>query len=197
MTNKLSKPIIHACVLAAGQSSRFGKTKLTQIFRGLPMVQHALLAAQGACKNRVSLIVGHNADAVIEASGGLADSLILNSNFKNGLGSSIATAVNSTQQIADAVLIILGDQPLVSSQQLKMLIKTWSGSSNEIIASSYSGTEGPPILFPKDSYPSLINLKGELGAKKVMNNIQFSVKKIQLPSAGFDIDTQEDFNNLN
>tara|TARA_B100000927_G_C16425672_1_gene453325 strand:+ start:643 stop:1236 length:594 start_codon:yes stop_codon:yes gene_type:complete len=197
MKKKTSKPIIHTYILAAGQSSRFGKTKLTQIFRGLPLVQHPILAAKSVCKDRVSLIVGHDASSVIKASGDLVDIIISNSNFKKGLGSSISTAVSASKKTADAILIILGDQPFVSAQDLNMILDAWSGSSDEIVASSYDGIEGPPILFPKTTYQYLEDLSEDYGAKYLIKNDEFNLKKIKIPSARYDIDTQQDFDLLN
>ena len=196
MTKKTSKPIIHAYILAAGQSSRFGKTKLTQIFRGLPLVQHSILAAKDACIDKVTLVVGHDANSVIRASGDLADTIISNSNFKKGLGSSISTAVSASKETADAILIILGDQPIVSSLDLTIIVDTWSGSSNEIVASSYDGIESPPILFPKRAYQYLENLCEDFGAKDIIKNNKFNLKKIKIPSAKYDIDTPQDFDLL-
>ena len=196
MTKKRSQPIIHTYILAAGQSSRFGKTKLTQIFRGLPLVQHSILAAKNACKDRVTLVVGHDANSVIKASGDLADTIILNSNFKKGMGSSISTAVNTSKETADAILIILADQPFVSSFELTMIVDAWSGSSNEIVVSSYDGIESPPILFPKTAYHYLENLNEDFGAKDLIKNNKFNLKKIKIPSAKYDIDTKQDFDFL-
>jgi len=196
MTYTSSIPIIHACVLAAGTSSRFGATKLIQIFRDLPLVQHALLAAQGVCKDRVTLIVGYDADAVVVASARLANSVVLNTEFEKGMGTSIAAAIDACRQNADAILIMLADQPLISAQHLTILMTAWSGSDNEIVASEYDGTIGPPILFPRNAYDRLRGLDGESGAKELLQDGQFDVRSIELPLAGYDVDTRQDLDLL-
>ena len=196
MTDQSSKPIIHACVLAAGTSSRFGATKLVQVFRELPLVQHALLAAEGACEGRVSLIVGHDADAVVDASARLANTVVLNAEFEKGMGTSISAATMSCRQDADAILIMLADQPLVTAQHLAALIDAWSGSDNEIVASRYDGANGPPILFPKNAFERLSELDGETGAKPLLQDGQFDVRSIECPLAGRDVDTRRDLDLL-
>jgi CTP:molybdopterin cytidylyltransferase MocA len=196
MTHQSSIPIIHACVLAAGTSSRFGATKLIQSFRELPLVQHALLAAQSVCKGRVTLIVGHDADAVVDAAARLADTVVLNTEFEKGMGTSISAATASCRQDADAILIMLADQPLVTAQHLTALMDAWSGSDNEIVASEYDGTMGPPILFPRNTYDSLRGLDGGSGAKQLLQDGQFDVRSIEFPLAGRDVDTRRDLDLL-
>ncbi|MDG2107444.1 MAG: nucleotidyltransferase family protein [Woeseiaceae bacterium] len=196
MTYQSSLPVIHACILAAGTSTRFGATKLIQVFRSLPLIQHALIAAQGVCKGRVNLIVGHDSNAVIEASAHLANTIVLNKNFKKGIGTSIAAAADSCRQNADAILIMLADQPLVSTQHLATLIASWSGSENEIVASKYNEITGPPILFPRNTFSHLRKLDGESGAKQLLQNGKFDLRKIELPAAKYDVDTPRELNLL-
>lgn len=197
MNHPIPEPVICACVLAAGKSSRFGATKLVQPFRGKPLVQHVLLAAQGACQGRVSLVVGHDQDSVAEASTGLFDALVVNTDFQNGIGTSISAAVKACRESADALLILLADQPLVSDAHIRDLIDAWSGAENEIISSSFDGISCPPILFPRGAYPALSELRGDSGAKSLLSNKEFVVTCMDFPPARFDIDRPEDLQRLN
>ena len=192
MNHQSSKPVVCLCVLAAGTSSRFGATKLVQPYHGKPLVQNVLLAAKGACEGPVTLVVGHDQDAVIEASNGLFDELIVNRDFQNGIGTSIAAAAKACNEDTDALLIILGDQPLVTETHLRHLIGTWSGNENEIISSSFDGITCPPILFAKKAFPALSRLQGDSGAKSLLASDDFVVSTIDFPPAGFDIDRPED-----
>ncbi|NCF73603.1 MAG: NTP transferase domain-containing protein [Gammaproteobacteria bacterium] len=196
MNDQSSTPVVCLCVLAAGTSSRFGATKLVQPYHGKPLVQNALLAAQGACAGRVILVVGHDQDAVSEASNGLFDELIVNRDFQNGIGTSIAAAATACDEDTDALLIILGDQPLVTATHLRHLIDTWSGSDDEIISSSFDGITCPPILFPRKAFAALSRLQGDSGAKSLLENDDFVVSTIDFPPAGFDIDRPEDLHRV-
>ena len=196
MAHHLSQAAVHACVLAAGTSTRFGGTKLVRHFRGKPLVQHALLAAQGACQGRVTLVVGHDEEAVIAASAGLGDKVIVNREHQLGIGTSISAGIRACRDNADVILIVLADQPLVTATHLKELIDNWSGADDEIIASSFAGIVGPPILFPKNAFDTLCNLSGDTGAKKILSNDEFHVSSIDFPPAGLDVDTPDDLRNL-
>ena len=191
-----TEPVIHVCVLAAGTSSRFGATKLVQTLRGKPLLQHALIAANGSCPNRVNLVIGHDQEAVLAASGDLADQIIVNSDYRSGLGTSIAAGVRSCRARADAILILLADQPLITERHLKTLIEQWSGAENEIVVSCFDATSGPPILFPSGAFDALSRLTGDQGAKSVLTNGDFVVRSVKIPAAGVDVDTPDSLREL-
>jgi molybdenum cofactor cytidylyltransferase len=192
MERHSSKSVISACVLAAGSSSRFGATKLVRHFSGKPLVQHARLAAQGACEGMVTLVVGHDWEAVTNASAGLSDSVTLNPDHKLGMGTSIAAGVRTCRKDADAIMIVLADQPLITATHLNDIISTWSGAETEIIASSSDGIVGPPVLFPRAAFGRLCDLRGDAGAKKMLADGAFHVRSVEFPAALLDIDTPED-----
>jgi molybdenum cofactor cytidylyltransferase len=196
MEHRSSQAVVCACVLAAGTSTRFGKTKLVQKLHGKPLVQHALLASQGACEGRVTLVVGHDEAAVMAASSGHSDNVIINRDHQQGIGTSISAAVRECRDGADAILIVLADQPLVTAAHLSQLIDHWSGDDDEIIASAFEGVVGPPILFPKQAFAALCELQGDTGARKILSNKEFRVRSIDFPPAGTDIDTPEDLQKL-
>jgi len=189
-------PVICACVLAAGKSSRFGATKLVQAFRGKPLVQNALIAAKGACEGRVFLVVGHDQDSVVDASANLFDELVVNNEFGFGIGTSICASVRACREDADAVLVILADQPLVTEAHIRDLIDTWSGAENEIVSTSFDGINCPPILFPRGAFSALSELRGDSGAKSLLTNDDFVLTTVDFPPASFDIDRPEDLRRL-
>lgn len=196
MEHRSSQWLIHACVLAAGTSTRFGDTKLVRNLRGKPLLQHALLAAQGACEGLVTLVVGHDQEAVTAAAAELTDNVVVNTEHQSGVGTSISAGVRACRGGADAILIVLADQPLVTAEHLNDLISTWSGSETEIVASAFDEILSPPILFPQHAFDALSELSGDMGAKKILSNKGFNVRTIEFPPASMDIDTIEDHRRL-
>jgi len=196
MIHPKADPVICACVLAAGKSSRFGATKLVQAFRGRPLVQNALIAAQGACEGRVFLVVGHDRNSVVDASASLFDELVVNHDFANGIGTSICASVRACREDADAVLVILADQALVTEAHMRDLIDKWSGAKNEIISTSFDGISCPPILFPSGAFSALSELGGDSGAKFLLANDDFVHISVDFPPARIDIDRPEDLRRI-
>ncbi len=190
------KPVIHACVLAAGASSRYGATKLVQDLHDTPLVQHVLVAAQGACARRVWLVVGHDQENVVAASAGLCENIVVNDEYRAGIGTSIARGVAACRDGADAILIALADQPLITAAHLNEIIVSWSGKDREIVSSCFDGITCPPILFPRTAFDALTGLTGDSGAKALLASGDFDVRSIDFPPAGFDVDTPDDLRRL-
>jgi molybdenum cofactor cytidylyltransferase len=187
---------IFAAVLAAGHSSRFGTTKQAVPLNGVPLVRRALDAATEVCENRVITVIGHDAAVVLKAMNANSGFVVVNEDYEKGLGSSIATAARVCYGSADALLLLLADQPLVTAQHLQQLIDTWSGSRDEIVATAYSGTQGPPVLFPHGAFDALRSLTGDRGARTILNDSRFSLKTVQFEQAAVDIDTPADLASL-
>lgn len=183
-------------VLAAGRSERFGTAKLLADFRGKPLLHHALSAAQHACPGNVCLVVGHNADEIGDAAAGLADHVITNEEYATGIGSSIACGVRACREQADAILIMLADQPLVSSSHLAELVNRWTGDANEIIASRFASVSGPPVLFAGALFDQLEDLHGDVGAREILRRSSSILRTVEFEAAAIDIDTRADLEAL-
>ena len=130
------QPTVFAAVLAAGSSSRFGSTKQAVLLEGIPLVRRTINTAVRVCDNRVLAVIGHDADTVLAAIDSEPCFVAVNEGYSEGLGSSIATAARACRGRADALLLLLADQPLITPRHLRTLIETWSGAANEIVASS-------------------------------------------------------------
>lgn len=183
---------VFAAILAAGQSSRFGSTKQTVEIDGVPMVRRALVTAAEVCGDRVVTVIGHDWEAVLAACAARAGFVVVNENYKDGFGTSIAAAARACRQSADALLVQLADQPLVTSQHLQTLVDSWSGSATEIVASAYDETEGPPVLFPRGAFAQLTALDGDAGARALLHDPRFTVKTVPFEPGAVDIDTPLD-----
>ena len=116
----------------------------------------------------------------------------------------------STPLSTEAVLIILGDQPAVTTSDLKLLVDNFylahktrvTGSKQQVIlavAGIYGNppTPGVPAVFDKQLFIKLCSLKGDQGAKPILNKLleQQSLLCVEMPNAAVDIDTQEDLKN--
>ena len=196
MTAAKRPPEIAALVLAAGTSARFGTSKLAVPLNGMPLFQHALLAARDACPGNVHLVVGHRHANIEAAAGKLFDRKILNKDYADGIGTSIAVGVNECASHFDAILLLLADQVLVSAAHLHAIIRCWRDSGADIVASSYRDTRGPPILFARPTFADLVAMRGDSGARHVVDSGKFSVSSVDNPAAGIDIDTPADLDRL-
>jgi molybdenum cofactor cytidylyltransferase len=96
----------------------------------------------------------------------------------------------------NAVVIILCDQPFVSSDQINKLVEASHITKKSIIISEYNNAAGVPALFTKDHFCDLLNLKGKEGAKNLLKKYKEYVYKVPFPLGTIDIDTPEDYNKI-
>ena len=168
-----NKHAVFALVLAAGSASRFGSTKQLAEIDGVPLVRRATDAAARVCGNHVALVVGHDWQAVSDAGLAAGGFLVCNDRYADGLGSSIAQGVRSLRHVADAVLVMLADQPLVTADHLRAIVQAWSGAGDEIVATEFDGSNGPPVLFGRDCFDELAKLTADSGGKHVLSDTRY------------------------
>jgi len=188
----MSTQNVFAIVLAAGQARRFGATKQLQMYEGTPLVARAVRLAEGVCGPRSVLVTGNDWEAVAAACAPLQGYLVHNAEFADGLSTSIACGVRSVAAAADAVLLMLADQPLITRDHLQDLLSTWQAAPDAIVASSFANKSGPPIVFPRRDYAALQALQGDRGAQSVIESAMDRVLRVEFAGAALDIDRPED-----
>lgn len=187
---------VFAIVLAAGSASRFGSAKQVQAWRGRPLVAHAVRTAEAVCGSRSVLIAGYEWRAVVDACRPLQGFFVNFRGFEAGMAASIACGVRAVAGAADAVLLLLADQPLVTRDHLQRLIDRWAASPDEIVASAYGGTRGPPVIFPARTFARLARLEGDRGARPILDEEGERVQEVPFADAAVDIDRPEDLRGL-
>lgn len=183
---------VFAIVLAAGASTRFGSAKQLAELDGTTMVQRASQRATECCGPRNVLVAGHAWRGVVAACTPLSGFIVINDNHKTGMASSIAAGVRAVQHAADAVLIILADQPLITSAHLRALVTAWTSGTADIISTSFAGTTGVPALFARRCFSSLQELHGDHGARALFDDPDFDFQTIAFEGAAIDVDTVDD-----
>ena len=187
---------VFVIVLAAGQSSRFGSTKQLAEFDGESLVARAVRRAEEFCGDRSVLVVGSDWRRVLAACEPQRGFFVRNENYESGMASSIACGIRSVAHVADAVLLLMADQPLITAEHLNSLLGEWKKAADDIIVSEYSGVQGPPVVFPAHCFDSLMRLEGDQGARALLKDSRYSVKGLVFDAAAVDIDTPEDLENL-
>ena len=184
-------------ILAAGEARRFGARKQLVEFQRKPLLQHVLDAALALPHKRLMVVTGKYDQEIKTAfkGGRLSDAeQVYNSDWPEGMSSSIRLGCQLLANECDQILVLLSDQILVSADELHALID--GTDSTGIACAGFSGTVGPPALFGSAFYPELLSLDAENGAKRILTNPKNQVRVVPMTSAGWDIDTPEDLENL-
>jgi molybdenum cofactor cytidylyltransferase len=182
-------------LLAAGASTRMGQSKQLLNVGGVPLLIHATAQAM-ASSNNVMVVLGANATQHESILKPLSPHVAINTSWQKGLGSSIKTGVRGLLSISphlDGIMIMVCDQPRVTSDYLNILIKTFLDAHGSIVASQYGGTQGVPAIFSNIHFHDLLGLEDECGAKAVIMRYANEVVSIDFPEGKNDLDTPEDY----
>jgi molybdenum cofactor cytidylyltransferase len=87
---------------------------------------------------------------------------------------------------------MLADQAAVTAEDLRRLVLTWRRQPEYIAAARYGVTTGVPAIFPRSSFPDLGSLRGDVGARLLLQRNPDRVVRVPMASAAIDIDTPED-----
>jgi molybdenum cofactor cytidylyltransferase len=190
---------IGAVILAAGASSRMGAPKQLLEYGGLTLVRRAALAAQEAGCSPVVVVTGAHAEQLEKELRGLNLREANNPEWESGMDSSIRAGIQAVVKANDkvtALVLMLCDQPFVTSDVLSGLITAHREGGGEIVASSYGGTIGVPALFGKAFFAELVRLESGAGAKQVIQRHLTQVHLLPFPQGEIDLDTPADFARL-
>ena len=186
-------------ILAAGASTRFGRSKQTVSYQGSTLLQHTIQVALDAALGPVIVVTGANEKEVATLIREEPVTIVHNKDYHEGIASSIKTGIHEVQQhhsdCANIILMVC-DQPHVNKNILQSLVETARTTDKPITASAYTDTIGVPALFDKAFFPDLLSLQGEEGGKKVLLSHQSSVAVVPFPSGEIDIDTPGDLDAL-
>jgi molybdenum cofactor cytidylyltransferase len=190
---------VAALLLAAGAGSRMGgPNKLHVENRGHPLVRHlACVALSSRCRGALA-VLGARADEVMRALEGREITLVQNDQWKSGMASSLragVAAVATARPTFDAVLVMLADQPQITSLHLDALIDAHEHAVEKVIASRYAGIEGVPALFPRRCFDALQRLEGDTGARALVAEESAASRclAIEFEAATLDLDTPDDY----
>jgi molybdenum cofactor cytidylyltransferase len=185
-------------ILAAGASSRLGFPKQTLLYKGKTLLEIAIEAGLKSKCRPVTVVLGANADKIEPGIKSYAIDIIHNPDWEAGMGSSIALAIKATQEneAVNQVVIMLCDQPFVTSRLIDSLLYKQQETNKKIIACTYKDTIGVPVLFNRALFQELTLLQGQEGAKKILNTHSDDIATIPFGKGGVDIDTVADYEEL-
>jgi len=146
----------------------------------------------------VVVVLGADASRMRAELADLDVQVVVNPRWQEGLSTSIDAALTMLEATAgvEAVLFTTCDQPRVTSELLRELIGVYAGTRLRIVACAYAGTLGVPALFDRSLFPELRALRGDAGAKRIVEGHLGLAARIPFPDGALDIDTADDARRL-
>jgi len=187
---------VGALVLAAGSSQRMGtQNKLLAEVGGKAIISRVLSTVSLAGIEPVILVTGHESQSVQSAVQGFPLQLVHNDEYQHGLSSSLQCGLKALPENVSAVIVVLGDMPLLTVQQVESLLVVHSRDADKraIVVPVREGRRGNPVLWPRYYWPDILELEGDSGAKTLMAKYPQNVVEVPSVEDGsfIDIDTPE------
>lgn len=186
-------------VLAAGASRRMGRPKQLLPVNGRPLLELVLAHAGGSRLDDVLVVLGAHADEILPRIDLGRARAIVNPDHASGMASSLRLGLASLGDDVERAVVILGDQPAISSALLDQLLDLQSSSGLPAAALSFEGLLHPPVVLRRELWGDLASLEGDVGCRAVIRARPELVAA--LPAAGggrhpLDVDTPEDYSRL-
>lgn len=195
----MSTSSVAAIVLAAGSSSRLGSSKQLLSVGDKTLLERTIHTILAADVSRVMVVLGSNAIAHQQAIEKMPVSVVVNSVWTKGMGSSLRVGVEQvlkTWPETSALLVFVCDQPLLSMDHVKSLVACWQREQAPAVASFYQAVAGVPVLFDRALFPKLLTWGDQAGARQLIHDLGADVKQVKFPEGAIDIDTQADYENF-
>ncbi len=187
---------VAAIVLAAGLSRRMAPhNKLLMAGPGgQPMIERAVDAALGSVASPVLVVLGHQAEQISTLLRGHAATLVHAPDYADGLSASLRAGIAALPQDAPAVVVCLGDMPLITAAVIDQIIAAYDPDEGRlIVVPTHRGKRGNPVLWDRRFFPDILALRGDTGARALLLRHAEYVTEIDIGSDAIltDFDTPD------
>jgi molybdenum cofactor cytidylyltransferase len=189
-------------ILAAGASTRFGRPKQLLRLKDKYLLEWVLDAALNSMLSRIVLVIGYAHQKILKA---LEEKLPhaklqieINPHYQKGQSQSLQVGLSKVMNTYPAAMFLLADQPLVDAATINYLLDNFWSADKDICVPTIGGKRGNPTIFRKNFYSKIMNIMGDIGARRIIGAHPARVLEIEIenPHFFFDIDTPEDMERI-
>lgn len=190
-------PIITAIVLAAGESRRMGtRNKMKLKINGQELIRQTVSTVLGSSINNVIVVTGYQPEVVRSSLAGLPVAKVHNKNYRQGQMSSVHKGLEEIKYSCDGIMVCLGDQPLLNSDDIDCLVNAFGQRTyGSILVPTYKGQRGNPVILSYEHRNQILKGKNNLGCRKLIEKNPESVYTLEMENDHVitDIDSPEDY----
>ncbi len=186
-------------VLAAGLSERMGRCKLSLPFRAKPLLAHAVAAAAASALSPLVVVLGEDTRHLRDRLDFGRARPVVNADSRSGRASSLKTGLQHVPADRAGVMVLLGDQPLVTAGLIDTLLAAFARRPDHWVAPVYRGRRGNPVIIPRRWFPDLLTLTGDRGPRRLLSSpgLRLHLVPVDDPAVVIDVDTAQDYERLN
>ncbi len=196
--NTLNVKKVTGVILAAGMSSRMGKTKQSLPFKGSTILGHVIEQAKLSYLEDIILVLGYDQVNIQAHINNTGIKIVQNPNYKKGQSASLKVGIDNINNSSDAAMFLLGDQPTVKAPTINCLIDAYNTTNKKIVFPTFNGKRGNPVIMDSSLFQDIKKLSGDTGGRAIFETYKTSILKVPVLDKNIlvDIDTREDYNTL-
>ena len=182
---------ISAVLLGAGESKRMGVDKLSLPWGRRTMLEHSFETLLRSEVHELVVVLSIRNKGVRNLFQGRKVRIVINPFSEMGMSASIRRGLQEIHPHCHGILIALGDQPLLKTRTINALIRAFDQGKEGIIVPSFRGRRGHPVIFHRRFKKELLNLKGDVGGRSIIESHPEDVRVVPVKSRGVvkDVDT--------
>jgi molybdenum cofactor cytidylyltransferase len=182
-------------VLAAGSSTRLGQPKQLLPYAGTTLLDATLGVARQCGFDQLLVTIGGASSAVREAVDFTGVEIVENLEYTTGCSSSISAAIGAVSAGTSGIVLMLGDQPRVTTDAVHRLVE--QASASPLGVCRYSDGRGHPFWFHRDVFADLRTLHGDKAVWKLLESGRYDVADVEIDGlVPLDVDTWDDYEAL-
>ncbi len=187
--------MIWAIILAAGQSKRMGKPKLLLPFGEKTIIETVVEKAVRSKVDEVLVVLGSFREKIEQRLGSMPVKTLFNPQYSEGMHTSVQCGFREVPPETRAALVMLGDQPSVTSTTIDRVIEKFDDTKKGIILPVYQNRRGHPILIDLKYREKIKNLNPDIGLRELIHNHPEDISEIEVETSSIlqDIDDVDDY----
>ncbi len=187
--------MISAIILAAGLSRRMGSHKMLLPYGGASVIATVAEQVVASPVDETIVVVGHRGGDVARQLKDAPVRIVENPEYAKGMLSSVRRGVAAASAQATALMMVLGDQPTLQSSAIERLIAHYRAVEARIVAPSYNGRRGHPLIFDAAYREEILTRFDEVGLRGLMRAHPGAVSVLEVAQSEVleDLDTPEDY----
>ena len=184
---------VSAIVLAAGESRRMGRAKMTLPFGDSTILATVLERLADSEVGGVTVVLGKNWEEVYPNIQHFDAQIVVNPRPESGMLSSAKWGLAHVPVDSDGFLFALGDQPQILSESIDALIHAAQSSDHEVFLPTYNGRRGHPLLIKSNLKSAILSLPDTGGLNQLLGSEAVQEVPCSSESVLKDIDTRDDY----
>jgi CTP:molybdopterin cytidylyltransferase MocA len=188
-------PSVTAIILGAGESSRMGRPKLLLPFGDSTVIGTVINHVLASSVEKTIVVLGSNFDLHREVIKDYPVEIVNNTRYPEGMFSSVKCGLEAVPDTTDAVMVLLGDQPMIQAEEMDQLIESYRDSEKEIAIASHGNKRGHPIIFGRKFISEITGYPGEASLRDLLQKHPSEILEIKTGNDRIlrDIDTENDY----